>query len=94
MSRFDSADSDYCLGGVGGVVPVVVLAFDLCFRGLAFVMPPPEVNTTLFGSPGTLVSVKRSPTFLARSDIAGRAGGGFGPGGGGVRSPIITVTAV
>jgi hypothetical protein len=34
------------------------------------------------------------PTFFARRDIAGRAGGGFGPGGGGVRSPIIIVTPV
>ena len=57
-------------------------------------MPPPVVKETFFGSPGTLVKVKLSPTFLARNDIAGRAAGGLGPGGGGVRSPIITVTAV
>ena len=54
----------------------------------------PVVNEATFGSPGTVVSVKLSPTFLARNDIAGWAGGGFGLGGGGVRSPSIMVTAV
>src|SRR5712691_3551855 len=87
--------SAYCFGVVVAA-PVVVLAAALCFRyrGLALYEVPPVVNETFCGSPGTLVSVKLSPTFLARSDIAGWAAGGFAPGGGGVRSPIITVTAV
>ena len=64
----------YCCGGVAGGAGgalVFVLAFALCFRGLAFIDAPPVVNETFCVSPGTLVSVKLSPTFLARSDIAG-----------------------
>jgi len=92
-------DQDYFFGfGVGFVVgvavPVVVFAFTLCFRGFLFIAPPPEVNEIFCGSPGTLISVKLSPTFLTRSDIAGSAFGGFGLGAGGVKSPIMKVAAV
>src|SRR5260370_10357437 len=61
----------YCFGVVAGVL--VVLAVALCFRcrGLAFIAsPPPVVNVTICGSPGTLASVKLSPTFFARNYIA------------------------
>jgi len=69
-------DQDYCFGfGVGfaeGVaVPVVVFAFTLCFRGFIFIAPPPVVNETFFGSPGTLVSVKLSPTFSRAATLPG-----------------------
>lgn len=57
-------------------------------------MLPLVLNQTDFGSPGTLVSVRWLPTFFARKDIAGKAAGGFGLGVGGVKSPIIIVTAV
>jgi hypothetical protein len=92
-------DQDYFFGvvfGAGVVVPVVVVVFGfgLCFRGFLFIPPPPVVNETFCGSPGTLVNVKLSPTFFARSDIAGSAAGGFGLGAGGVRSPIMKVAAV
>ncbi len=87
-----AADQHYCfgVGGGGGGAPALRVA--LCFRwGFAALA---VVNEAVCGSPGTVVSVKPLPIFLARIDIAGWAGGGFGPGGGGVRSPIITVTAV
>src|SRR2546426_6950407 len=85
----------YCFAGGGGGA-VFGLRLVLCFRVpfIPFIAAPPVVNETISGSPGTLVKVKVSPTFLARSDIALCGGGGFGPGIGGVRSPIITVTAV
>src|SRR6266480_4783576 len=65
----------YCFGVVAA--PVVVLAFALCFRwrGVAFIAAPFVVNEAICGSPGTVVSVRLSPTFLARIDIAGWAGG-------------------
>jgi len=98
-------DQDYFFGfgvgfaagfAAGVVVPVVVVAFGfaLCFRGFLFIAPPPEVKEIFCGSPGTLISVKLSPTFLTRSDIAGSAFGGFGLGAGGVKSPIMKVAAV
>ena len=55
--------------------------------------PPPLVNITFSGSPGTLVNVRLLPTFLARSDIALFIEPAD-PGAGAERSPIITVTAV
>ena len=85
----------YCFGVVVAA-PVVVLAFALCFRtrGMVFIAAPFVVNEAICGSPGTVVRVRLSPTFLARIDIAGWAGGAVPVAGGGVRSPIITVTAV
>lgn len=72
----------------------VFLVVDRCLRGFGFIEPPVGVKLTLIFSPGTLISQSLSPTFLARIEIAGRAAGGFGLGVGGVKSPIIIVTAV
>src|SRR5205814_1595012 len=57
----------YCFAGGGGGAPTFDFRGFLCFRGAG--EAPAETNETFCGSPGTLVSVKLSPTFLARSDI-------------------------
>ena len=77
----------------GAAVASVFGLDDLCLRGLVFMPLPTVLNQTLFGSPGTLLRVKLLPDFLARNDIAGNGGGAVVPVGG-VRSPIIMVTAV
>jgi hypothetical protein len=48
---------------------------------------------TLSGSPGTLINVRLSPTFFARSDIT-LFGGDVLPGSEVPPSPIMIVTAV
>ena len=81
---------DCVTAGVGVATPTD-LGLGRFPRGLE---APPVVNETFIVSPGTLTNESLSPTFLARRDIAGNAGGGFGPGAGGVKSPNIIVTAV
>lgn len=50
----------------------------LCLRGFTLPEPPPVgVKLTCMASPGTLVNQSLSPTFLARSETAGSADGGF-----------------
>jgi len=71
----------------------VVFGFGLWRRGIVFIEPA-ELNENDRFSPGTLINVTRSPILRTRKETAGRAGGGFGLGVTGARSPNIIVAAV
>ena len=63
---------------IARVIAFCTISFWLGFvilGGVFFIAAPPVVNMTFCGSPGTLVNVNLSPTFLARKDIAGAGGG-------------------
>ena len=88
FGRLATIASNYCCGG--GSVGAVVFGFALCFRGVVFIGPAdPNVNDRF--SPGTLINVTRSPILRTRTETAGSAGGGFGLGVTGVKSPNIMV---
>lgn len=76
----------------GAIASVFGLLVRLC-RGLDLAVPAVPNENDLF-SPGTVIRVTRSPVLRARSETAGRAGGGFGLAAGGVRSPNIIVAPV
>src|ERR1051325_4261078 len=80
------------LGGVAGAA-VVVFGFALCRRGFGFIAAPVGVKLTDIFSPGTLVSQSLSPTFFARSDIAGFGGGAVELGGAAILTIIIVTAA-
>ncbi|MDX6406440.1 MAG: hypothetical protein QOH70_3895 [Blastocatellia bacterium] len=78
------------MAGGGGALVFALRV--LCLRtGLA---APTDPNENDRFSPGTVIRVTRSPTFFTRTETAGMAGGGFGLGVGGVRSPNIIVAPV
>jgi len=77
----------------GAMVSVFGFLVLLCFRVRALPVPAVPNEKDRF-SPGTVISVTRSPILRTRSETAGRAGGGLGPGVGGVKSPNIIVAPV
>jgi hypothetical protein len=76
--------------GGGGGSPV--LRRGLFLRGRVELPADPKEKDRV--SPGTVVRVTRSPIFRTRTETAGKAGGGFGPGVGDVKSPNIIAAAV